>query len=203
MTYNYSLENFVTIPNSEETRIIIQDKDSNFKYSVIVDLSHWFIKNNCVVIKITNKNDIMLSFESRAVAQQALDKLETIRKILLSKSGKLVGGDDRPTFNTLNIQMMARTTGNRGDLATDDVVLQKPRSRVKVIINAGGVVYAGFPSGSTTIGCYFTSPTDNGDESKARINDGDVQLGDKLYWIGDNTGFELDVTDRIDYEYFI
>ena len=204
MTYNYKLDNFVSIPNGDDTRIIIIDKDGNFKYSVIVDLSHWFVKNNCVVIKITNKNDIMLSFDSRETAQLALDKLENIRKLLLNQTGALVK-DERPTLNTLNIQMIANVTTGYGSLATVTPVQQKPKSRVKVIINGGGVVYAGKPSldpDMHTFGCYFTSAADNGDDTKARINDGDVQLGDKLYWTG-RSGFDLDVTDRIDLEYFI
>lgn len=83
MTYEYKLDNFITTPNGDDTRIIILDKNSNFRYSIITDLSHWFVKNNCVIIKITNKNDIMLSFESREIAYLALDKLDEIRKKLI------------------------------------------------------------------------------------------------------------------------
>lgn len=83
MTYEYKLDNFITTPNSDDNRIIILDKNSNFRYSIITDLSHWFVKNNCVVVKITNKNDIMLSFESREVAYLALDKLNDVRKQLI------------------------------------------------------------------------------------------------------------------------
>jgi hypothetical protein len=150
---------------------------------------------------MTNQNDIMLSFDSRETAQLALDKLETIRKSLLIQTTELTK-NERPTLNTLNIQMMANTTAADGDLATDTPVLQSPRSRIKVVVNGGGVVYAGFPDAST-IGCYFTSVEDNGDPTKARINDGDVKIGDKLYWIGGVCGFELDTTDRLDFEYFI
>jgi len=83
MTFNYKLDNFISIPTGDDKRLIIVDKNNNFKYSIITDISHWFVKNNCVVIKMTNKNDIMLSFESREIAQSALDKLESIRKLLL------------------------------------------------------------------------------------------------------------------------
>jgi hypothetical protein len=204
MTYEYSLNNFVSIPTGDNTRIIIQDKNGNFRYSVILDLSHWFVKNNCLVIKITNGNDIMLSFDSRETAQSALDKLEIIRKMLLVQTGELVE-EERPTLNTLNIQMMANVTAGYGSLATVTPVLQKPKSRIKVYINGGGMVYAGKPSldpDGHTFGCYFTSPEANGDDIQARVNDGDVQLGDLLYWTG-RSGFDLDVTDRIDLEYFI
>lgn len=205
MTYNYKLDNFVSIPNGDDKRIIIIDKDGNFRYSIIVDLSHWFVKNNCVVIKITNKNDIMLSFDSRQTAQSALDKLETIRKMLLTQTGAIVK-DERPTFNTENIQMMAQVATVRGDLATTNPVTQQPKSRIKVTINAGTYVYCGRPDmdpDGFTFGCYFTSAVAAGDENQARVNDGDVQIGDLLYWIPQNAGFDLDTTDRIDYEYLI
>jgi len=198
MTYNYNLDNFVTINNA---RILIYDKYGNFTYSIIPDISHFFVKNNCLVIKMTNKNDIMLSFESRAVAQSALDKLELIRKSLLINSGEFIG-TGCVTFNTLNFQMAANTTTADGDLATNTAVIQTPKSRVRVYLNAGGQVYAGIPDG-LNIGCYFTSATDNGDITKARANDGDVQKGDKLYWIGSVSGYQLDVTDRIDLEYLV
>lgn len=204
MTYNYNLDNFVSIPTGDDTRIMIIDKDGNFRYSIIVDLSHWFVKNNCVVIKMTNKNDIMLSFDSRETAQLALDKLETIRKMLLSQTGELVERE-RPTLNTLNIQMIANITSGYGSLATVTPVLQKPKSRVKVYINGGGMVYCGKPDqdpDGNTFGCYFTSVLANGDDTQARVNDGDVQIDDLLYWTG-RSGFNLDVTDRIDLEYFI
>jgi len=84
MTYNYKLENFLIKPINGDKRLIVYDKDGNFVDSVITDLSHFFVKNNCLVIKITNKNDLILSFESRTVAQQALSKLETYRKDLIS-----------------------------------------------------------------------------------------------------------------------
>lgn len=205
MTYNYKLDNFVSIPNGDDKRIIIIDKDGNFRYSIIVDLSHWFVKNNCVVIKITNKNDIMLSFDSRQTAQSALDKLETIRKMLLTQTGAIVK-DERPTLNTLNIQMIAEVTTQRGDLATVTPVLQKPKSRVKVTVNASTYVYCGRPDmdpDGFTFGCYFTPVSAAGDENQARVNDGDVEMGDLLYWIPQNCGFDLDTTDRIDYEYLI
>jgi len=201
MTYNYLLDNFVSIPTDDDTRIFIYDKNGDFKYSIITDISHFFVKNNCVIIKMTNKNDISLSFESRAVAQQALDKLELIRKSLMTQSGDFIG-TGHVTFNTLNFQMDANTTTADGDLATSISVLQAPKSRIKVILNAGGQVYAGFPDG-LNIACYFTSPTDAGDPALARQNDGDVQQGDLLYWIGSVVGYQLDVTDRIDYEYLI
>jgi hypothetical protein len=120
---------------------------------------------------------------------------------------------ERPTFNTLNIQMICQSTsgitpmfvsGGTPALYGNAPVLQKPKSRVKIIVNSGGQVYAGIPDGPWgKIGTYFTSVSANGDPSQARVNDGDVQIGDILFWISVVTGFDIDTTDRIDYEYLI
>ncbi len=84
MTYNYKVENFLSTPTSDDWRIVVIDKNNNYVDSLTTDLSHYFVSNNCLIIKITNKNDLMLSFESKEVAQQALQKLDDYRKILLN-----------------------------------------------------------------------------------------------------------------------
>jgi len=203
MLYDYNLDNFLSIPTGDDKRIFIYDKNNNFKYSIIVDLSHWFVKNNCVIIKITNQNDIMLSFESRIIAQSALEKLDLVRKSILDSTGKL-DPNQWCKFNTLNVNMMCRdlTPGINNQLALSTPVLQIPKSKIKIMVNNGSFVHAGIPDGIHT-GCYFTSSTDNGDPTKARVNDGDVQIGDFLYWIGSVAGFDLDSTDYLDFEYLI
>ena len=221
MTYQYNLENFLSKPINGDQRLIINDKNNNYVDSIITDISHYFVKNNCLVIKITNKNDLILSFESRSVAQQALEKLDSYRKNLMMAKGDIVR-PDRPTFNTLNHYMMADyVTGNTQHAlqspTTSGSILQQPKSSVKVIVNQGAFVYCGKPnvvlSGSTymfysPVGCYFTTPAAAGDPFQAKNNDGDVQLGDVLYWVvswnGSGTlNYALDVTDSIDFEYLI
>jgi len=227
MTYNYKLENFLSYPVNGDNRLFINDKNGNFVDSITTDISHAFVKNNCLIIKITNKNDLILSFESRTVAQQALSKLESYRKSLMISTGEItIMAGDRPTFNTLNHYMMANyVTGNTlPALQNGQFVAQKPKSSIKIIVNQGSFVYCGKPdfilSGSTyvfysPVGCYFTDPQYNGDPSKARTNDGDVQYGDVLYWIvhwanedkdnplGGRDNYPLDLTDTIDFEYLI
>ena len=78
MTYNYNLENFLSIPSSSDSRLFIYDKDRNFVDSIIPSLSHYFVRNNCLVIKMTNKNDIILSFKDLVTAKQALSKLDVV-----------------------------------------------------------------------------------------------------------------------------
>ena len=227
MTYNYNLDNFVSNPVAGDTRLMIFDKNGNFTNSIIPDISHFFVKNNCLVIKMTNENDIILSFESRAVAQQALEKLDAIRMSLLVLSGEF-DRNSRPTLNTMNRYMRVnRVIDHNCQLVECGPVAQIPKSLVKVLVNQGGFVYCGktiftvggdpftWPlSTGTTLtffipnGCYFTSPADTGNPYQARVNDGDVQIGDLLYWIVDWNGngepnYPLDVTDTLDFEYLI
>lgn len=87
MTYEFKFDNFVSVPINGDQRLIIWDKNNNYIDSLTTDISHFFVKNNCLIIKITNKNDLILSFESRAVAQQALDKMDSYRKSLMALAG--------------------------------------------------------------------------------------------------------------------
>lgn len=212
MTYNYNLENFLIKPINGDKRLIIYDKNGTFVDSIITDLSHFFVKNNCLVIKITNKNDIILSFESRTVAQQALAKLELYRKELMTLTGEMTK-NERPTINTLNRNMMCLDCSFDGDpwttpeLVTTTQIIQKPRSRVQVIINGSSHIECGKPTtplSGNIYGCYFTSVADAGDPDKARVNDGDVELGDQLYWVGYTANFALENgSDYVDLEFLI
>jgi hypothetical protein len=201
MTYNYNLENFLITPFGTDKRLFIYDKNNVFVDSIITDISHYFVKNNCLVIKITNKNDLILSFESREVAKLALEKLDLYRKNLMVTNDFILR-PNRPTFNTMNRNMLANITVTDGDLALNTVVQQQPTSRVEVIVRGSSHISCGYPDGSN-IGCYFTSVTDAGDPTKARINDGDVMLGDQLYWIGSIANFNLDDTDYLDFDFLI
>jgi hypothetical protein len=92
MTYNYKVENFLSVPTSDDLSIIVLDKDNNYVDSLTPDMSHYFVSNNCLVIKITNKNDLILSFESKLIAQQALEKLNTFRKEVLNNIPTITSG---------------------------------------------------------------------------------------------------------------
>jgi hypothetical protein len=144
---------------------------------------------------------LILSFESRSIAQQALEKLDNYRKILLTKNNN-INRTSVPTFNTLNRHMTCRniTPGIDYQLATTIPVQQAPKSRVDVIVNGSIHISCGVPDG-ISIGCYFTSVAEAGDPTKARVNDGDVQLGDQLYWIGSIVGFYVDDTYYLDFNF--
>lgn len=201
MTYEYKLDNFLSKPLNDDQRLFINNKNNIYVDSITTDISHYFIKNNCLVIKITNKNDLILSFDSKETAQQALLKLSEYRKIILEENGNATR-TNYPTFNTLNRNMLGLAVTSDFELATNSVVQQKPLSRIEIIINGNIHIENGIPDG-INIGCYFTSAVDAGDITKARVNDGDVQLGDQLYWIGTVAGFDIDDNDKIDFNYLI
>lgn len=201
MTFDYKLENFISKPSNGDQRLVINDKNDEFISSITPDISHYFVKNNCLIIKITNKNDLILSFENRFIAQQALEKLDYYKKIILSFNGEY-SRSINPTFNILNRNMPCKTTTQDYELATDVVVQQKPLSRIDVIYNGLIHVYCGYP-GELNVGCYFISPDDKDDITKSRRNDGDVEIGDQLYWIGSVAGFELSDTNQIDLNYLM
>jgi hypothetical protein len=210
MTYEYKLDNFLAKPINGDKRLIISDKNGNFVDSIITDISHFFVKNNCLVIKITNKNDLILSFESTTVAQQALEKLDLYRKTLLITNSNLTR-TNVPTLNTLNRNMLGNSGTTIGAdpwsnpvLATFTPVMQQPLSRVDVIIRGTTHVECGkpiSPLSANPYGCYFTSPSEAGNPDYARVNDGDVQIGDLLYWVSYTANFDLDDTDWIDLSY--
>jgi hypothetical protein len=108
MIYKYTLDTFLSKPLNGDKRLIINDKNGNFVDSIITDLSHYFVKNNCLVIKITNTNDLILSFESRSVAQQALEKLDLYKKELMEHKkitywvSDTSGGDTTTPVNFLD-----------------------------------------------------------------------------------------------------
>lgn len=202
MSYIYNVENFLSNPIGGEKRLIFYDKNGNYTDSVNTEISHYFVRNNCLVIKVTNKNDLILSFESNAIAKQALTKLSDIRKILLLNNNNLTRGSIVPTVNILNRNMQCNdiTPSVDNQLAINTLVLHIPLSRIEVIFNNITHVPCGYPDG-LIIGCYFVPVEAEGDPSYARLNDGDVQKGDQLYWISSVAGFDIDSSDSLSFEY--
>ncbi|MCB1713194.1 MAG: hypothetical protein KDH96_12190 [Candidatus Riesia sp.] len=82
MVFDYKSSNFISTPSSTDTRIRIYDKNGNLTYDIEPDLSYSYVLNNCLVIKVTNKNDITLTFETKSDAILALSKLDTVKKLI-------------------------------------------------------------------------------------------------------------------------
>lgn len=75
MKFDYKSFNFISTPKDNDKRIRIYDKDGNLKYSIEPNFDYAYIKNNCLYIKIKNKNDIKLTFENKNESIIALSKL--------------------------------------------------------------------------------------------------------------------------------
>ena len=91
-----------------------------------------------------------------------------------------------------NQSMEALVTSGNGSLATSVLVQKTPIGRVDVLINGLSIDVG---SGKS---CYFSD--DNGVTAKAR---GSVTIGDKLFWNGSIATYELEIDDRIDFDYLI
>ena len=91
MTFDYKSSNFLATPSATDRRIRIYDKNHNLRFSIEPDLSYYYVMNRCLVIKITNKNDIILSFENKADATLAISRLATVKAALAPVTDPYVG----------------------------------------------------------------------------------------------------------------
>ena len=86
VTYNYTLNTFISTPTSEDKYIKIYDKYGTLKYTVDPKLAYFYYKSNYVYIKVENSNDIVLDFESNTVAISALEKLNSVQKTIVQQA---------------------------------------------------------------------------------------------------------------------
>lgn len=195
---NYSINNFVGLPNATDTRLKIYDKNSRLKYIVDPNVAYFFAKINIINIKIENSNQIQLDFSSAQEAVDALIKLNNYKKIITDKEVIPTPSTSDVVFSKSNLNMNALDTVNDGDLATLSGITDNPVSGnfIRVLINGlevnvGGKTYP--------YDCYFSN--DNGLTSK---NLGDEEKGDKLYWNPSVANYNLDSSyDKIDFIYLI
>lgn len=108
----------------------------------------------------------------------------------------LVGNAAVPT--TLNKEMNARVTTSDGQLATNIPILGTPSAHGYVIITVNGIetLAANGEAQRTTYPCYFSG--DGG--ATARASNA-IVAGDFLYWNGSIAGLQLQVLDRINFNY--
>ena len=196
---NYSINNFVGLPNPTDTRLKIYDKANRLKYIINPNMAYFFAKSNIINIKIEDKNDIQLDFGSNQEAIDALIKLNNYKKIIIESQVKPIPPDPTSTvFSKSNLNMSCLDTLNDGDLATNNGILDEPLtgSFVRVTVNGlevnvGGKIYP--------YDCYFSD--DNGLTPKTLGNE---KKGDKLYWNGLVAGYNLNQDyDKIDFIYLI
>jgi len=83
MIFNFKIENFIQSPTNNDNAIKIYDKYGKLVYSINPDLAYFFYKNNLVIIKVDDEEDITLDFETNSDAINALSKLNDIKKVLI------------------------------------------------------------------------------------------------------------------------
>jgi hypothetical protein len=193
---NYTLATFLAQPTDDDTRIKIFDKNKVLKYSIDPNPAFFFTKSNIIVIKMEDKNVIYIDFDSINDANQAIVKLNDAKKYLIQLA-KMSQTNGTVVFSKLNLNMNAMRTFIDGDRCCNTPINNHPKvgSFVKVFVNGLEVNVGGKV---TPYDCYFSS--DNG--LTARII-GDEKYGDYLYWNTSIAGYNLDVTDFIDFEYLI
>jgi hypothetical protein len=106
---------------------------------------------------------------------------------------RLAGGY-APSLSPLNRGMQATVTLADNSLACITPILAAPPVNAWLVVMVNGV---GYPIGNGTkasVPCYFSH--DGGLTARAT---GAIVTGDLLYWNGSVAGFQLGVTDRIDF----
>ena len=86
-TYNYLLDNFISTPSITNKMLKIYDKNGIQRYTIDINLAVIFYKNNLLIIKSDNQEDITLDFETNAIAISALEKLNTAKKTIATQNG--------------------------------------------------------------------------------------------------------------------
>jgi hypothetical protein len=100
-----------------------------------------------------------------------------------------------PVSTSGNKEMTALVTASDGDKATNTTVAATPTNDSYVGVRINGVHYI-VGDGVKTKDCYFSA--DAGTTARAISA---VASGDELFWNGSVAGFELDATDKIDFDY--
>lgn len=103
---------------------------------------------------------------------------------------------DESALTKQNKGMAAEITTADGDVATLIGMVARPNGYVIAKVNGASVKLADGPSEKATSFCYFSG--DGGTTARAIA---DVTVGDKLYWNGSVSNYQLDDIDRIDFEY--
>ncbi|MCK9445460.1 hypothetical protein M0Q50_01035 [bacterium] len=86
INYNYELSNFVATPSENDVTIKIFDKNGSLMYSINPNLCYFYYKNNLIIIKSDNNEDITLDFKDTETSIQALSKLNDAKKIIVEKA---------------------------------------------------------------------------------------------------------------------
>lgn len=194
---SYDVNNFVGTPVIGDVNIKIYDKFGKLKYTIDPNIAFFYKSANLLLIKVKDSNDIVLDFETSTDCNNALIKLNDVKQTIINMINASGTTNTKTNiFSKSNLNMNANKTINDGDLACENGILDIPviNSTVKVFVNGVEVNVGGktYP-----YDCYFSN------DGVTVRNIGDERLGDKLYWNGSISGYELDETDLIDFMYLI
>jgi len=159
MTFDYKSSNFLSTSTTNDKRIRIYDKNLNFKFNIKPEMSHFYIRNNCIIIKIINDNDITLSFETKSDAIIAIGKLSIVKNTPSGTSGtdgtSGTSGTDGSsgTSGTDGTSGTSGTSGTNGTSGTDGI------SPTGVLLSDGSVQMDSLVP--TVIGDYYNIGTSN------------------------------------------
>ena len=79
---NYSLDNFLGSPTSEDKVLRIYDKNGILQYTLNVNVCYFFYKNEYIYIHVDNSENLTLDFPTNDDAILALEKLNTAKKYI-------------------------------------------------------------------------------------------------------------------------
>ncbi len=101
-------------------------------------------------------------------------------------------GVPRPALTNKN--MTASVTASDGDAACATAIAAAPALGGYVGVRVNGV-HVQVSNGNKTLDCYFSG--DGGTTARAT---GAIAAGDLLYWVGSVAGYQLDASDKIDFD---
>lgn len=186
MTYEYDLNNFISTPSIGDRRLFIYNRYNEYVESITSDISHYFVKNNCLIIKITNKNDLILSFENRDIAQLALEKLSLYRKTLITNLSGTSGGVTGTTYGSSGTSGSGSgLTGSSGTSGT---------SGTSGITGTSGTSGIGNSGSSGTSGIGITGSSGTSGYGSSGISG--VLNNSLLTTITGNTNYIIDFEDK-------
>jgi hypothetical protein len=151
---------------------------------------------NSIAISATSSGDIIATSQDGKGIQYADNYTASfVTNSLVTKQyvDGLVSANSGATMVNANKDMVAESTVDDGDLATNAPIANTPAGYVQVFVNG---VKVSLGNGVTDKDCYFSA--DGGDTAKAIS---DIANGDFLYWNGSLAGYQLDTFDSIDFDY--
>lgn len=202
MLVNYTLDTFLSIPSDTDVKIRIYNYKGELKYVIEPNLSFFYTKNNLVIIKLEDKNEILLDFSSKLEAVKAIEKINGVKLFFTNKQNTNQETNQVLKYSKSNLNMIANiTTSNGSPALTTGITLYSIQDEpkidtfIEVFINGVKMIVGGKTS---PYDCYFSN--DGGITAKQL---GSERKGDYLYWNGTVAGFELDHSDKIDFIYLI